>query len=341
MSTLPLFEDQPVQHHRATFEAWLEDHRAAGRLRQPTSARIYRDMWEAFTAWCLGQSPAITLAKLRASDLQAFQAARFGMKSSDLSLSPRHALRLMRLVERVLRHQAATTGQPMNLAVAEWLAAHPEVRFAESASADPLPEYLSVSEAKRLIDFLCRVRPRSTATEAERQAEATLTWQDVRNRVSVGLQLGAGLAPGDVRALSLGSPTTLGGRVRGRPWKLMVPGNGNLPPRETPIAAWAGDLLQRWLQLRTELAMPGPHLFPSTRTGKPWSKDSQYRASRAVLEEAGIDSADGGSFRLRHTFAMRQLQRGTEPAQVARWLGIEPDAMARYDRLVPGPADVV
>ena len=49
-------------------------------------------MWGSFTAWCLGQSPAVTLASLDVRDLQAFQAARFGMKSADLSLSPRHAL---------------------------------------------------------------------------------------------------------------------------------------------------------------------------------------------------------------------------------------------------------
>ena len=60
-----------------------------------------------------------------------------------------------------------------------------------------------------------------------------------------------------------------------------------------------------------------------------------------MLEDARIDSADGGSFRLRHTFALRQLRRGTEPAQVARWLGVEPEVMARYDRVVAGPADVV
>lgn len=52
----------------------------------------------------------LTLACVDALDLQAFQAARFGMKNSDLSLSSRHALKLMPLIDRVLKHHAAETG---------------------------------------------------------------------------------------------------------------------------------------------------------------------------------------------------------------------------------------
>jgi integrase len=328
----------PSGHHQA-FERWLDDRRAFGFLRQPGSVEVYRDMWGAFTAWCLGQSPAVTLASLDAQDLQAFHSARFGLKSSDLSLSPRHALRLMRLIDRVLKHHAAETGVEPNLAASAWLVDHPEVRYSASASADPLPEFLSVAEARVLITFLSSARPRPGASKGMRDGQAAMSWREVRNRVAVALQLGAGLTPGDVRALKLDAPVMHGGRVR--PWKLSVPGNGNFPARETPVAPWAGELLHHWLQLRLEAGIVGDWLFASTRTGKAWSKKSQYDAARSVLEEAGIDSKDGGSFRLRHTFALRQLRRGTEPAQVARWLGIVPEAMARYDRVLVGPEDVV
>ncbi|MGJ7578882.1 tyrosine-type recombinase/integrase [Variovorax sp. RHLX14] len=341
MSNLSLFDDPEIPDHQSAFQQWIAHKQATGLLREPGSVQVYRDMWGAFTAWCLGQKPPVTLASVNALDLQAFQAARYGVKSSDLSLSPRHALRLMRLIDRVLMHHAADAGHRTNLAASHWLAANPRVRYSEAATADPLPESLTVAEAKTLITFLSSARPRPGVSAARRDSQAAMSWQDVRNRVSVALQLGAGLSPGDVRALSLTSPTIPGGRVQARPWKLAVPGNGNSPARETPVAPWAGELLQYWLQVRAEARIPGEHLFPSTRTGKPWSKDSQYRASRAVFEEAGIENAEGGSFRLRHTFAIRQLRRGTEPEQVARWLGIEPEAMGRYDRIVPGPADVV
>ena len=337
-----LFDESPFPGHlpalRQAFEAWITDLRRAGSLRQSGSVAVYREMWEAFAAWCLGQSPAVSLSSLDLADLQAFQDARFGRKTSDLSLTPRYALRLMRLIDRVLRHHAAQTDSLVNTAAADWIAAHPEVRYADASHADPLPEYLLVSEARSLIAFLSAARPRPGARA---NAQTALTWHEVRNRTSVALQLGAGLTPGDVRALTLDSPVAQGGRVRERPWKLHVPGDADSPARETPVALWAAELLQHWLTVRAEAGMAGQFLFPSTRTGKQWQKQSQYESARKVLEEAGMDSREGGSFRLRHTFALRQLRRGTSPEQVARWLGIEPKKMKRYERVLPGVVEVV
>lgn len=342
MSSLSLFDDPPSEGHRAAFERWLEDQRASGSLRQAASAEVYRDMWGAFTTWCLGRSPAVTLASLDLRDLQAFQAARFGRKSSDLSLSPRHALRLVRLIDRVLRHHAASNDLPANTAASDWLASHPEVRYAEAANADPLPEFLSAAEAKHLITFLSQARPRPGLSPARRDAHAAFTWQELRNRTAVALQLGGGLTPGDVRALTLASPVSRGGRVRDRPWKVAVPGDGTSSARETPIAPWAGELLQHWLQVRKEARIQGDFLFPSTRAGKPWGKESQYKSARQVLEDAGLDSSgEGGSFRLRHTFALRQLRRGFDREEVARWLGVEPDVMSKYQRVLVAPIDVI
>jgi integrase len=340
--SLSLFEESPpaaqVVVFAQAFEHWLADQRGQGLLRREGSISVYRDMWEAFSAWCLGQSPAVTLSSLGLADLQAFQAARFGRKTSDLSLTPRYTLRLMRLIDRVLRHHAAQSDALPNTAAADWIAAVPAVRYADAAQADPLPEYLSVIEARQLIAFLSEARPRPGS---RRDAHAALTWQEVRNRVSVALQLGAGLTPGDVRALTLDSPVSQGGRVRERPWKVQVPGDGNSPAREAPVAPWAAELLRHWLDVRSDLGIAGHFLFPSTRTGKQWQKPSQYECARRVLEEAGIGAQEGGSFRLRHTFAIRQLRRGTPPEQVARWLGIERVKMKRYDHVMPRPVDVV
>ncbi|MBB3182050.1 site-specific integrase [Variovorax sp. Sphag1AA] len=280
----------------------------------------------------------MTLSSLGVADLQAFQAARFGRKTSDLSLTPRYTLRLMRLIDRVLRHHAAQSDASPNTAAIDWIAAVPAVRYADSAPADPLPEYLSMIEAKHLIAFLSEARPRPGS---RRDAQAAFSWQEVRNRVSVALQLGAGLTPGDVRALTLNSPVSQGGRVQGRPWKLHVPGDGDSPAREAPIAPWAAELLRHWLDVRSEMGIAGHFLFPSTRTGKQWQKPSQYECARRVLAEAGLDSQEGGSFRLRHTFAIRQMRRGSTPEQVAGWLGIEPVKMKRYERVMPRPVEVV
>lgn len=63
---------------------------------------------------------------------------------------------------------------------------------------------------------------------------------------------------------------------------------------------------------------PGPHRgsypgelpFSSTRSGKLWSKETQYKTARQVSEEAGLDSTDGGSFRLRHAFIYESCGAG-------------------------------
>lgn len=307
-------------------------------MRQPAAAEVYQAMWDSFSSWCLGQSPRVTIDSLAMEDLQAYQAARFGQKAADRSLSPRYVLRLMRLIDRVLRHHAARADVTPNTAASDWVLAHPDIRFSEVETRDPLPEYLSPAEARQLMTHLSAARPRPGRN---RDALAAMTWQEVRNRASVALQLGAGLTPGDVRALTLDSPIAHGGRTRGQIWKLQVPGNGTSTPRETPVAPWAAELLHHWLQIRAEARVVGNHLFPSTRTGKPWLADSQYKNARQVLEDAGMDSREGGSFRLRHTFAMRQLRRGTSADQVAAWMGVEPAEMRRYDRVLPAAVDVV
>ncbi|MDB5731857.1 MAG: integrase family protein [Variovorax sp.] len=332
---LPFDETPAGEDLIGVFERWLADMQDAGALRYVSSAEVYRDMWGSFAAWCATQRPPVTLASLDARDLASFQAARFGMKASDLSLTPRHARRLLGLIDRVLRHHAAETGCEPNTAAMDAIAAQPKVRYANAAEADPLPAYLSTAQAARLITYLSRARPRLGADGEP------MNWQGLRNRVAVALQLGAGLSPGDVRALPLAAPTSEGGRVAGRPWKLAVPGDGNSPARETPIAPWAGELLQYWLQVRATSGIGGDWLFPSTRSGKPWGKVAQYLAAKQVLHDAGIEEEGGGSFRLRHTFALRQLRRGAPPEQVARWLGVDLHLIGRYRRVLPEPAEVV
>ena len=150
------------------------------------------------------------------------------------------------------------------------------------------------------------------------------------------------MSPGDVRAVLLASVTVTGARLPGVPWKIEVPADATSPARETPIAPWAGQLLRHWMDVRAELGIVGPYLFPSTKAGKQWNKVPQYLAAKAVLIASGFpeDLASGGSFRMRHTFALRQLRRGKSPADVARWLGVaDPAVMARYRRVLVAPVD--
>lgn len=329
---LDLFSDlqqaSPAEYRRA-LEGWLADAGRAGRLQRESSADVYEHMWSALAAWAVGNG--ISLGVLGAVDLERYLDSRGG---SD-ELSARYACRLLRLVDRVMAHRARVEGLAPNRAAEDLLARRPDLRYANAADRDPLPEFLPASEAKRLVTYLSAVRPG--------RAAAGTPWQEVRNRASVGVMLGAGITPGEVRALELPDVVADGGRSKEVPWKLRIAGDGNGPARETPLAAWAGQLLRYWLDVRAEQGIPGAMLFPSTKaSGKPWGKVAQYNATREVLTAAGIDDVAGGSFRLRHTFALRQLRRGKAPDEVARWLGVsDPAVMARYQRVVAAPVDVV
>lgn len=314
---------------REALEAWRSDAQRSGCLQRDSSAEVYDHMWMALAAWAVGEG--ITLDALRAEDLDRYLASRGGADE----LSARYAWRLLRLVSRVMAHRARSEAVAPNLAADALLASRPDLRFANAATRDALPDYLPAAEAKRLVTHLSAIRPGRIA--------AGQPWQEVRNRAAVGTMLGAGLAPGEVRALELGDVIVEAGRLRGVPWKLRVAGDGNRPARESPLAPWAGQVLRHWLEVRAQQGIPGEVLFPSTRSsGKPWGKVAQYNATREVLAAAGIDTAAGGSFRLRHTFALRQLRRGTSPDDVARWLGVtDPAVLARYRRVVHAPVELV
>jgi site-specific recombinase XerD len=337
--------DRALPHpYFAPFEKWIASLHASGDIRQESSEAVYRDMWGAFVAWCIGQNPPATLDHLTASQIEQFLAARAQQNTDQLGLSPRHAFRLVRLIDRVLQFDALVKDKSVNPAASECLVSMPEVRLANLESADPVPEWLSEPDVTKLIAYLTSVGNcpiRQSAGDA---------WISFRNCASVALQLGAGLTPADVRALTLQAPVTSTLRVvprvgvlvdhketsdrAGRPSKISVPKCGVSPARVAPMAPWASELLQKWLEVRMTNQVQGTYLFPSTKSGKPWGKVAQYNAANAVLNEAGISGGGGGSFRLRHTFAIRQIQRGTDVVKVAQWLGIEQSAMTKYLRVL-------
>lgn len=250
------------------------------------------------------------------------------------------------------------------------LSARPAVRWANRQSQQPPLAHLAPSELRSLFRALARRR--------QAWQRGACRWQDLRDTVALALQLGAGIGPTDLRALQIQDlrlePTAdelLNHPGSKRPWPdqppgstprrrrnspaatllpptlfvLDVPANGSAAAYRAPVAPWASRLLNDWLQCRAALGLPGPCLFPSTRSGKPWGKVAQYEAAARVLTDAKVPAqAAGGSFRLRHSFALRQLALGHEPDQVARWLGVhDPGVMQRYLRSIasmnPAPAN--
>lgn len=333
-TTRDLFEASPENDLRAfvqAFEDWLGARQAAGEIRESSSVAVYRSMWRALAEWCLGSG--IGPKELTAGELEAFLMTRPG----PTDLSDRYAWRVLTLVDEVLTQSAHATGRgPVHVA-RDLLRNTPRWRYANAMERTPLPDHLDGAEARRLVTWL--LTPVGDAVPGIGPASS---WQSLRARASVALQLGAGLAPAEVRAVRLDGVAAGHDRPSNTPWKIRIPALGPDAGRDAPVAPWAGRLLRMWLDTRTALVFDGPLLFPAARDGRPWGRVAQYNAAKAVLGAAGVSSADGGSYRLRHTFALRQLRRGTSPDQVARWLGMaDAGALWRYRRVLDEPADVI
>ncbi len=344
---LDLFDDgdpaDQVRAYQEAFDQWLDHQRTAAsrKITLTSSIRAYTVLWQAFAEWCLSQSPVIGLDGISEADLGAFINSRLEpanasrAKPSRLKeagkFTPRHAWRLLKLIDSVLEIRAQATGSAApNRAAATLLQSREDWLYANANRRDALPDYLAPAEARILVNYLSAGLPRSGRRGAD------ITWQDLRNRSAVALHLGSGLTPADVRMLRLTSPVLRTGEEKGVPGTVHVPAYGDSPEREAPVIKWAGRVLAYWLQVRKEQKLAGDFLFPATRTGKPWGKVTHYDAVKAVLEASGIDKSlvEGGAYRLRHTFALRQLRRGKSPDLVAKWLGVvEVRVMDRYRRV--------
>ena len=315
------------------FEHWISaraQNRSAGKAHRPLredSAQVYRDMWGRFAGWCVDHTTSPE--RIDTTDLQTFLDSLGGVQEA----TPRYVKRMLYLIGRVDRAQAREDGRAVNPAI-QALKDTPRYRFSGTAADEPQPEFLTAREARLLVDYV-------TARQEAPSAETAWPWQEVRNRTAVALQLGGGITPGEARTLSLERIIIDGGRIKGEPWALSLPANGNFPARQTPLAGWAGKQLAYWLQIRAQQGLAGSMVFPSTRSGKEWSKAPSTLSFQAVLRGAGIDHPTGGTFKLRHTFALRQLTRHP-PDQVARWLGVQdPAVIERYQRVLFNPVDIV
>lgn len=331
------------------FNQWLASAPARGPRQQGAlreeSAQIYSDMWQAFIAYCapvdesLGErtvrlDPRDALGREDLVEFLAFAAVRPQRQTrtgrSHAELTPRYAWRLLQLIDRVLNHDRDTQGlEPIEAALL--LMQEAPYRYANAAALTPVPDVLTAAQSEALIAHCTAL-----ATVADGLGAP---WKTVRDRAAVALMLGAGLAPGQIRVLTLDDVAIDGGPEPGVPWRLSVAADGSCAAHQAPIAPWAARQLQFWLAVRAHQGLglaASPWVFPSTTTGKPWSHPACHRAAVAVMDEAGIDG--GSPFRLRHTFAVRQLLNGHAEEEVARWMGYaDTGPMKRYRHVLAAP----
>lgn len=345
-TTLPLFSsssgDRVAERLQVQFSAWLASAPARGPRQQGAlreeSAQIYADMWQAFTAYCapfddasgtrgLRLDPVDGLSREDLLEFLSFAAVRPQRQrrtgQAQMELTLRYSWRLLQLIDRVLNHGREEQGMAV-IEAPQALMLEAPYRYANASALTPVPDVLTDADAAGLIAHCTAV--------ASVDPSLGVTWKQVRDRTAVALMLGAGLAPGQVRVLTVEDVAVEGGPVPGLPWRLSVAADGSSAAHQVPIAPWAARQLRFWLEVRHAqgTAMQESRwLFPSTTAGKPWSHPACHRAAVGVMEESGIDG--GSPFRLRHTFAVRQLQSGHAEAEVARWMGYaDTGPMKRY-----------
>lgn len=319
------------------FAAWLADraecaaNRPLERKLGPETAHVYREMWRALTAHCAQRN--LRFDALTVDDLETYlnsrsvrlRPNRAPCSPAGASLSPRYARRLLRLIDWLAEFDAERLGRPANRSAQELLQ-RSAYRYADTSDKDPMPDHLVRQDALRLRSYL------ASPTRAD-------GWKELRDRTAVALMLGAGLAPGDVRGLRVEGVNRGGDAASMNAWSLSLPGNGNSPAREAPLADWAAALLAKWMQVREQRSIAGHFMFPSTQSGRQWSHTRCYESCKQVLVEAGLES-ERGLYKLRHTYALDHLSSGRTDAEVARWLGLlDKSAMSRYRRLLEETVD--
>ena len=327
MGERELFDEEA--RHDKWFEAfadWADEMHEDGTLKSQASVEAYMQLWSTLTDWAITQDPAIAVDQLTEADLSEYLKSRAGRSDDAAQVSERHAWRLLTFVDRVLVHRAKMQGRnAANRCAHKLLNSEGKWRWAHTDENTPDLEHLSARNARKLVDFLTASLPRSGRRGALR------TWKELRDATAVALLLGGGLTPREVRDLKNDDVTIEKGSHRAN--YVVVKAHGQTPRREVPLAQWAARVLTQWVATRSDHGFEGEWLLPSTNQGSQWKKSTQNKAVEAVLDLAQLDDDEhrGGCFRLRHTYALRQLARGTSLEELGNLLGLrDEDAIARY-----------
>jgi len=357
-----LFDNDSIRERmQAMFESYVA-HRASihhgpreMRALRPESIEVYRDMWRSFAVYC--QEAQLEIGAVAPEDLNEFLTYGAPSKIENGVLrvrAPRPATlryqaRMLSLIHKVSAFYAQSSGNPLNEA-AKSLLSQPPFRDAHKDEFDPQAKLLSSEDI-----YTIRQRISATAREANRAHSAgpRIDWQDLRACAALSLHLGCGLTSKEVRNLRLchvhteGRPNTLS---PGLPWKVHVVASGPSPAHDVPLPAWSMRALGAWMTVRARLdpslnfgrpnytanAQETDFVFPGKASGTQWSRDGHYRSCLQYLAEIGISCEKGGLYRLRHTFAVRQLQiKKRSIAEIQSWLGLRtPQEVERYRSIV-------
>lgn len=230
----------------------------------------------------------------------------------------------LRLLERVFAHLHARAGitdraNPAT-AAAIVVATRPEH---QAARPEQPTVALDAAAQARLVATL-----RDFAARPVREP-GPHAWKGPRDAALVAIMLGGGLTVAETLGLApgkIGVPDTDGVlHIE------LTPGTGAWRTHRTRLDAFATPFVLGWARLRQEMRIPGPHLFPAARNGKPLKSSTLYYQVQAVMERAGVSAPHLGGRTLRNSFAVRELAAGRAPEHVSEMMGHHRErAIGRY-----------
>jgi len=321
-SQLSLLAPEPHQDVESPFDRWIATRANSTSI---DTQNAHKWIWQSFSRFLL--KAGLSVDEVDEDDLELFLAGISPRQGAGEAVNPRYAWRALDLINKVLQHEARDQDQSPNMAAATLLNSE-RFRYANARNREPLPEISSPRAACELVQKL--------ASSAESLGLKS-NWKLERDRTCVALMLGSGLTPIELRSLTLDNLYFSTQRNKQVPWKIRVPATGSVVEHEAPIANWARRSLRDWLIVREKLNLPSTQLFPATSTRSEWTDvGCQRSCTQMLLTLMGDEYRYGGLMRLRHTFVVRQLARGTELETVADWLGIrDMERLAGYRRIIP------
>lgn len=318
LTLLPADEQQTIDN---MFENWLLEQRPVIRH---DSGQAYRSIWHSYAGFLLqfGYAPET----IDASSLTLFIDEIEPRAGAGETVSPRYAWRVIDLVDKVTRYAAKRAGTQPNQAAAALLASE-RFRYVNARDNEPLPQTLDATGGARLVKQL---------TNNAELIGLRSTWKLERDRTALALMLGSGITPLEVRSLTLSDIYFKTQRGKQSPWKIRVSATAKTVEHDAPIAHWARRCLLRWIEARNGLNLTHQDLFPATLNRPGWTDIScQISCTNTLTTLIGEEYRHGGLLRLRHTFIIRQLQRGIPLEKIALWLGLRTfERLERYKRIM-------
>lgn len=191
-------------------------------------------------------------------------------------------------------------------------------------AAEKIPAALASDQDQHFVELILAQRP--------------VSWRDIRDQAMIVLIIGSGLYASEITSLQL--PQLM---LNAQPPYIHIPAHGKVPERKAPIAPFAREALQRWVQIRAELPLPSNEktVFVSGKGGR-MLPATLYRKVQRTLAQTSLQAHGGrGPQVLRNSFLMRQLARKKPVTVVQQWAGhVETKSTLRFRSLVVNPGGI-